>query len=317
MIKETVFGPINSRRFGTSLGVDLSPNLKQCNFDCLYCELKQEKKRVDLQSDPIIVSKIFTEIETSLDKLQNIDVLTFTANGEPTLYPDLDNLIDQVNMIKAKYKIETLILSNSGNIWFPDIRNTLMKFDKVKLSLDCATQNCFEKIDRPINGINIDAIKTGILEFSQKFQGELFIEILFLEHINAEYDEVKRLNEFLLTLPKVTRIDIGTVERPPAYDVKPISYNHLLEISQQFDNNLPILISKHREKTFVTQHLVKSAILHTLRLRPLTKYDFESLFDKSTIENLDSLLKEELVSIKKVGDIEFYQPSKSLDDVNL
>ena len=317
MIQETVFGPINSRRFGTSLGVDLSPNLKQCNFDCLYCELKQEKKRVELQTNPMIVSKIFKDIQIALDEFENIDVLTFTANGEPTLYPDLDDLIAQVNKLKSKYKIETLILSNSGNIWFPDIKKTLMKFDKVKLSLDCATQECFEKIDRPINGINIDAIKTGIREFSNQFQGELFIEILFLDYINAKSDEVKRLNEFLLTLPKVTRIDIGTVERPPAYDVKPISYNSLLEISQQFDKDLPILISKHREKKPEKRYLIKSGILHILRLRPLTKYDFESLFDNETIENLYSLLEDELVEIKKVGEIEFYQPSKSLEDVNL
>jgi len=317
MIQETVFGPINSRRFGTSLGVDLSPNLKQCNFDCLYCELKQEKKRVELQTNPVVLSKILREIETTLEKFDNIDVLTFTANGEPTLYPDLDNLIAQVNKFKARYNLETLILSNSGNIWYPDIRNTLMKFDKVKLSLDCATQNCFEKIDRPIDGITIDAIKTGISEFAQKFQGELFIEILFLEHINAKSDEVAELNKFLLTLPKVTRIDIGTVERPPAYDVKPLSYNALLEISQDFDKDLPILISKHREKKSDTRYLVESEILHILRLRPLTKYDFESLFDNETIDNLERLLEDDLVEIKKVGDIEFYQPSKSLEATNL
>ena len=39
MFHETVFGPIHSRRLGTSLGVNLSPvDGKTCTFDCLYCE---------------------------------------------------------------------------------------------------------------------------------------------------------------------------------------------------------------------------------------------------------------------------------------
>jgi wyosine [tRNA(Phe)-imidazoG37] synthetase (radical SAM superfamily) len=312
MITETVFGPVQSRRFGTSLGVDLSPNLKQCNFDCLYCELKKEKKRVELQTNPIIVEKIFSEIEYSLRKFSDIKVLTFTANGEPTLYPDLEKLIDKVNKIKHIYQVKTLILSNSGNIWFPDIQRTLMKFDNVKLSLDCITDDCFQKIDRPLKGISIDGIKTGILEFSEKFKGELYIETLFLENINSGIDEVEKLNQFLLKLPKVERIDIGTVERPPAYDVKPLPYSVIFDISKQFDKSLPILITKNREKSSTKNHLLKGEILHTLNLRPLTKYDFVSLFDEETQENLQSLIDEELIKIVKVGNAEFYKLTTDL-----
>ncbi len=303
----TVFGPINSRRFGRSLGVDLSPNLKQCNYDCLYCELGGEKKRVSTQIDPILSQKILVEIEDGLERFKDIDVLTFTANGEPTLYPDLDNLIIQVNKIKYKYKIKTLILSNGGNIWFPEIQNTLKKFDKVKLSLDCATQRCFKKIDRPLNNIDIEAIKIGISEFSQKFRGELYIEILFLENINVSENEILKLNNFLLQLPNLFRVDIGTVERPPAYSVKPVSYHQLLKISHLFDPKLPILITKKREKVGRKHFLTKSELLKTIQLRPLTHYDIISLFDEVTINNLNFLIKDKLVYIEKIGGVEFYK----------
>jgi len=311
-VVSTVFGPINSRRFGTSLGVDLSPNLKQCNFDCLYCELGKERNRVSTQIDPILSDKIVVEIEEALKRFKGIDVLTFTANGEPTLYPDLDNLIKKVNKIKSKYGVKTLILSNGGNVWVPDIKKTLQKFDKVKLSLDCATQECFKKIDRPISSVDIEAIKIGILEFSRDFRGELYIEILFLDDINANEREIAELNSFLLKLPKVFRIDIGTVERPPAYDVKPVSYNKLLKISHLFDRKLPIFIAKRQEKGKRKNYLSKSELLHTIKLRPLTHYDIASLFDSATGENLNTLLAENLIEIDIIGGIEFYKPKSSL-----
>jgi wyosine [tRNA(Phe)-imidazoG37] synthetase (radical SAM superfamily) len=308
----SVFGPINSRRFGRSLGVDLSPNLKQCNFDCLYCELGAEREKVDHQIDPIVSDKIFVEIEEAIQKFDEVDVLTFTANGEPTLYPDLDNLLLKVNRIKGKYRIKTLVLSNGGNIWIPEIRDTLKRFDKVKLSLDCATDECFQKIDRPLKNIDIEAIKSGIAQFSREFRGELFIEILFIGGINTKESEIKALNSALLNIQNITRIDIGTVERPPAYDVKPVSYKTLFEISQKFDKSLPIFIAKHQEAHGVKNLLSKSELLHTLKLRPLTHYDIASLFDEATNSNLQTLLAEDLIEIKYVGNIEFYQPKKSL-----
>ncbi len=310
----TVFGPINSRRFGTSLGVDLSPNLKQCNFDCLYCELGGERHRVNHQVDPIVSSKILVEIEDSLKKFKDVDVLTFTANGEPTLYSDLDNLIIRVNRIKSQYGIKTLILSNSGNIWFPEIKKSLLKFDKVKLSLDCATEDCFQKMDRPMKGIDVEAIKNGILDFSREYRGELYIEILFLENINANEAEIAELNRFLLTLPKLFRVDIGTVERPPAYDVQPVNYSKLFRISHLFDSSLPILITKHQEKKGVKNHLTKSELLHTIKLRPLTHYDIASLFDLATGENLNLLIAEKMIETKVVGGIEFYIPTHHIKD---
>ena len=89
---QVVFGPIISRRFGISLGVDVSPNKKQCNFDCVYCELRANKP-VDYQTTVIPVQTIVDSIAHHLQKQSNIDVLTFTANGEPTLYPFLEDLI--------------------------------------------------------------------------------------------------------------------------------------------------------------------------------------------------------------------------------
>jgi len=303
-----VFGPINSRRFGISLGVDLSPNIKQCNFDCLYCELGKENERVSKQISKVSKEQIIDDILEALNKFKDIDVLTFTANGEPTLYEDLNELMELFQPISIEKNIKTLILSNGSTIWMPNVKNALLKFNKVKLSLDCATNRCFQQIDRPMRGIRIDHIKDGIKNFSYEFKGDIYIEILFLDNINNNSIEIEELNKTLLSFNNITRIDIGTVERPPAYSVRPITYDELYKISTMFDSSLPIYIAKKQDNENFKGSLTKTELLHTLSLRPLTRYDIDSLFDFQTIENFNILLIEGLLDIKRVGNVEFYQP---------
>ena len=85
-----IFGPIPSRRFGISLGIDLSPSKKQCNFDCLYCELEPAKTIEKMDIFPS-VEEIISAIKDSFEKHPKIDVITITWKGEPTLYPNLIN----------------------------------------------------------------------------------------------------------------------------------------------------------------------------------------------------------------------------------
>ena len=112
------FGPVISRRFGVSLGIDLSPEFKQCNFDCLYCELKGAKT-VSKQIDSLKPELYIEEVQNILQNTPNIDMITITANGEPTLYPYLDELVDGLNKIKGDKKL--LILSNSSLIYKKEI----------------------------------------------------------------------------------------------------------------------------------------------------------------------------------------------------
>jgi len=285
-----IFGPILSRRFGKSLGVDLSPSKKQCNFDCLYCELKPSVTMSEY-GDVVSVDEVVNAIKEALDTHPNIDFLTITANGEPTLYPHLRELMQEINSFKGD--IKTLILSNSSTIYKREIQETLMLFDVVKLSLDCATQKCFQKIDRSLN-ISVEDIKKGILEFNKKYKGELNIEILFVKGVNDKESEIKVLNDYLRKL-NVNRIDISTIDRPPAYNVLPLSYKELVDISLQFDKNLPINIAYKPKESDSKFDYSKEDILHTLSLRPLTKDNINALFSESAKRNLQELLDGNMV----------------------
>ncbi len=301
-----IFGPINSRRFGMSLGIDLSPALKQCNFDCLYCELAPSAT-TDKQSQTVSVEEIIEELKKHLTL--KIDVITLTANGEPTLYPHLSELIERIDALKGR--TQTLILTNSATLIEPNVYNALLKLDQVKLSLDAVSADVFKKIDRPHESIKVDEIVKRVVAFSKEYRGKLFIEILFVHELNDTQEEIAKLNDVLLRID-AQRVDLGTIDRPPAYPVVGISYKELHDISMSFDSALPIHIASRIHAEPNNTAYTKEEILNTLDKRPLTQDDIALLLDEDSKVRLQELLASQEVAIKTVGTLEFLLPSKNI-----
>ncbi len=298
-----IFGPIHSRRFGKSLGVDLSPSKKQCNFDCLYCEL-DPAKTMGAQEEVLPVEKIVEAVRVGLAEHGDIDVLTITANGEPTLYPYLGELMAEIDKIKGNTK--TLILSNAAKIDAPKVQDALLKFDEVKLSLDCATQKCLRKLDRSHKGIDVERIKEGMLVFRERYKGPLIIEILMVKGLNDSVEEIDALNRYLLKLHP-DRIDIGTIDRPPAYAVQPLSYDDLLTAARRFDASLPIYIASRKRADMKPSYYTKEKILETLAKRPLTREDIDALFDAQSQKRFEMLLEEGVIAPVDTNGVIFYK----------
>jgi len=297
-----IFGPVPSRRFGLSLGIDLSPEQKSCNFDCLYCELEPAKP-TDTIPHPASPDTIAQEAQEALRRHPDVEVLTITANGEPTLYPYLDELIIQLNNIKNDKKL--LILSNASTIHDPKIQNSLQKLDIVKLSLDCATPRCFRRLDRPLKNIQLPQIIEGMERFRQIYKGLLVIEILVVQGLNDNPEEFEKLGHILRKIGP-DRIDLGTIDRPPAYDVKPVSYKRLFELAQYL-NDIPVSIitrQHHRAKKLT---LNEKELLHLFDLRPLSQEDIQSLFDASTLSLFHSLLDKNIIAPIRIGALTFYK----------
>jgi len=299
------FGPVNSRRFGISLGIDLSPNSKQCNFDCLYCEL-EKAPTVTAQDTSIKVSNYIDAVQDALVKYPETQVITITANGEPTLYPYLDELVDELNKIKKNKKI--LILSNASLINEQKIVNILNKIDIVKLSMDCASAECFKKLDRIDENINHQDILDGLVSFSKNFKHEFVLEVLFVDTINNKEKEIKEIYKLLKVL-NPSRVDIGTIDRPPAYDVKAIEYKELQNIANIM-SELNISIA-HKNKTKLDKFLSKDEILNLLDKRPQTIDDIDSLLNEESKVIFDELLKNNFIITKNQAGVIFYGRKKS------
>jgi len=296
-----VFGPINSRRFGMSLGIDLSPKQKSCNFDCVYCELKGAKPVEEIENSPS-VSEIINVLKEALKAHQNIDVITLTANGEPTLYPHLKELIVKVNEIKGKAK--TLILSNGSGARDQKICEALQGLDIVKFSLDSAVQSTFKKIDRNKSGIEVNELIKAMAKFRKEFKGELVLEILVVAGFNDKEEEFTALNEAINEIAP-HRVDVGTIDRPPAYNVKGVDASRLEELASKI-KGVPVTIAR-AHKIEQKYEFSKSEILAMLERRPQTTANVEENFSEHSKQILNSLLQDGVVFQTNVAGVKFYK----------
>ncbi|WP_103568314.1 radical SAM protein [Campylobacter concisus] len=296
-----VFGPINSRRFGMSLGIDLSPKQKSCNFDCVYCELKGAKPVEEIENPPS-VNEIISALKEALKAHQNIDVITLTANGEPTLYPHLKELVAKVNEIKGKAK--TLILSNGSGARDQKICEALQGLDIVKFSLDSAVQSTFKKIDRNKSGIEVNELIKAMAKFRKEFKGELVLEILVVAGFNDKEEEFTALNEAINEIAP-HRVDVGTIDRPPAYNVKGVDASRLEELASKI-KGVPVTIAR-THKIEQKYEFSKSEILAMLERRPQTTANVEENFSEHSKQILNKLLQDGVVYQTDVAGVKFYK----------
>lgn len=295
-----IFGPVNSRRFGISLGIDLSKEIKQCNFDCLYCELEPAKaiKNQEISTNYL---DIVDELKVALEKYDNLDVITLTANGEPSMYPYLVELVEEINKIKKNTK--TLILSNGVAVLDANTRKVLKNIDIVKLSLDAVSPKIFKKINRAEKNIKIEDMVDEMIEFSSEYNGELIMEILFVKGVNDKLDEVEKIYNAIKKV-NPTRVDISTIDRPPAYKVEKVSDEFLSEVEKYF-LNIPTTIARAKNSNYSFEYS-KQDILNMLKRRPQSKMDIDSIFSENSRENIFQLEKElKIKSINIAGSL-FY-----------
>ncbi|MBC5857482.1 radical SAM protein [Campylobacter jejuni] len=298
---KTLFGPVSSRRFGRSLGIDLSPGKKQCNFDCVYCEL-DPKKAQEKQDEIIGIDKIISEVKAMLKKNVEFDFLTLTANGEPSLYPYLNELILSLRSIAKDKKL--LILSNGTAVLDENKFNALLKLDVVKFSLDSAVVKTFYRIDRALKNIDLEKMIEKMADFRARFNGDLIMEILVVKDLNDNEEEFKALNQALKKIIPL-RVDLSTIDRPPAYAVKKVSEEKLLELSKLIDSTPVLLAKRHYEGEKLSFN--EEELLKMLHLRSQSEIDIEVKFDEKSKTLLNQLVKERKVKILDLAGVKFYK----------
>ncbi len=306
---EIVFGPVHSRRFGHSLGVDLSPYTKQCNYDCVYCEL-QRAKSVESMNAVVSVDEVVNAVQRAI-VAHKCDVLTLTANGEPTLYPYLKELISALKDIMPN-SIKLLLLTNGSLLWRDDVRECLKNLDIVKFSCDALEEKAFKHIDRPHSSLSLAKIKEGIVQFCSEFKGEIVAEVVFVKDINDTHTQAQAIAAFLSTLP-IHRVDIGSIDRPPAYKVEAISEESLESLAANFyayphlNISLPKRTHNKTQQNFTLQSYSTNELLGLIKRRPLSTIDAQKMLDSNTLALLYKLCQKGKLKQCRVGENEFYQ----------
>lgn len=193
LFHDTIFGPIHSRRLGTSLGINLTPNDgKICSFDCIYCEAGYNAQGTGTTGiSPR--EEVRTLLEQKLAAMKangdRLDVITFSGNGEPTLHPDFNGVVDDVIALRDRYypQVKISVLSNSTMIDRPAVVEALKKVDNNILKLDSAIDRTMRLIDRPVNrNFNV----ADLVERLKQFSGQCIIQTMMLrgEHEGERID---------------------------------------------------------------------------------------------------------------------------------
>lgn len=193
LFHDTIFGPIHSRRLGTSLGINLTPNDgKICSFDCIYCEAGYNAQGTGTTGiSPR--EEVRTLLEQKLAAMKangdRLDVITFSGNGEPTLHPDFNGVVDDVIALRDRYypQVKISVLSNSTMIDRPAVVEALKKVDNNILKLDSAIDRTMRLIDRPVNrNFNV----ADLVERLKQFSGQCTVQTMMLrgEHDGERID---------------------------------------------------------------------------------------------------------------------------------
>ncbi len=216
-----IFGPVQSRRLGVSLGINLLPgNGKVCSFDCIYCECGFNK---DFRTKTPLPTReeVKVALEATLRDMQvngpTPDVITFAGNGEPTIHPHFDEIIDDTLQLRDKYfpAAKVSVLSNAVHINRPKVFNALNKVDNAILKLDTVNEEYMRLVDRPVGRYNLPEI----IENMKAFKGKCIIQTMFLKGKYEDKDVNNTTDEYVLPWIKVVKeinprqVMIYTVDR--------------------------------------------------------------------------------------------------------
>lgn len=192
LFHDIVFGPVRSRRFGVSLGINLLPlNTKVCSFNCIYCECGLTPECPETAAEGFYPREaILQAMEKRFGELKEKGILpdniTFAGNGEPTLHPEFAGIIDDTIALRNRFFPDSKItvLSNATTLQDASVDKALNKVDNNVLKLDAGTDAYLQLINEPIGNITLDEVVDNL----KRFNGNLIIQSLFLRGtINGKY----------------------------------------------------------------------------------------------------------------------------------
>ncbi len=274
-----LYGPVPSRRMGLSLGISPIPK-KTCNYSCIYCQLGRTDKMTIKRNDFFSLKDIKKEFIDYTKENKNYDVVTIVGEGEPTLYKSLGNLI---SFIKENTDRPVALITNGALLKEKYIWEELRVLDIILPSLDASNENEFKSINRPHASIKYQEVLNGLIEFSKKFQGQLWLEIMFVKNYNDTNESVERFKS-ILSKVSYDRLFVNTPVRPPAE-------SFVEEPNKGFLDSVIKTLKATPMNLLVSEGFTSSepdnyeSILTIIKRHPMNQYEIKSFLENRNCEN--------------------------------
>jgi len=303
-----IYGPVPSRRLGYSLGVDILP-YKTCTLDCVYCQLGPTPETTDRAGCFFEEQEILSQIQEAVSPSRGrIDYITFSGSGEPTLNAGLGSLIRK---IKAMTDITVAVLTNGTLLTRKEVRQALMEADLVVPSLDAATQEMFERVNRPHPSLKVRDIIQSLIRFRQEYQGRLWLEVMLVAGINDSPEHIRDLKEAAAAIHP-DRVQLNTVARPPAEGfARALTQERMEEIREIFGPEAEIIADFSGDPRLSSLEAVGAAIVDLVKRRPVTLTDIANslgLHRNEAIKHLDLLRKDDKIRVVFHKGRKYYEP---------
>lgn len=306
MSKKHIFGPVPSRRLGFSLGVDVIP-FKTCTLDCIYCQVGRTTCKTIERKEYVNLAEVLDELKEVLKTGKQIDYITFSGSGEPTLNSQIGEMIVRV---KGITNVPVAVLTNSTLFSDKKVRRDLLRADLVVPSLDAATQEVFERINRPCRGLQIEEIIQGLIQFSREYTGQIWLEIMLVKGVNDNQDE---LNAFKSAVEKINpdKIQLNTPVRPTCDEgVEVVSEERLAEIKEFFGEKCDVISEFERKEQKEEVYNIEEKVFELIKRRPVTCQDISSslgLHINEVVKCVDKLEKNNKIVSKVYEDNRYFK----------
>lgn len=226
-----VFGPVSSRRLGRSLGIDIVP-YKLCSLNCVYCECGSTTALTTAVREYAPASEVCAEIDLALSESPELDVITFSGSGEPTLNSSIGTIINHIKTRYPQYKVA--VLTNATLMNIDSVRRGILSADMIFPSLDAVSEKVFNSIMKPAAGVRPSEIIQGLVKLRSEYKGRICLEIFIVPGFNDTADELELLRNAALRI-NPDEVHLNRLDRPGSESwVQPVSDERMNEIALYF-----------------------------------------------------------------------------------
>ena len=305
-----LFGPVPSRRFGRSLGVDLTP-LKTCSFNCVFCQLGPTPVTSLERREYVPVPSVKDEILHWRDTGGTADYATLSGSGEPTLHSGFGEVL---RFLKAELPCPAVLLTNGSLLYLPEVRAAAAEADVAKLSLSAWDDDSFRQINRPHPDLDFHRSVAGMREFRQAFSGRIWLEVFLIAGLNDAPGQVERIAALAAAIAP-DKIHLNTAVRPPAESaVRPVNPERLAELAELFRPRAEV-IANFTARPGSGVAVNETAILDMLRRRPCTARQIADVFGmhlNEVAKYTGHLLKTgQIQAMRRAGETFFAAPERN------
>ncbi|MCX5714696.1 MAG: radical SAM protein [Candidatus Omnitrophica bacterium] len=192
-----IYGPLESRRLGVSLGVSLTP-YKICSFDCIYCQLGRTSEKTIESKEYISIDEILAELRLWMEHhpqaISDLQYITLSGSGEPTLNTNIGRLIIEIKKLSS---VPVAVITNASMLSSPQVRRALAGADLIVPSLDAVKEEVFIRIDRPHEKIKVEEVIEGLVDLRKEFRGKIWLEVMLVKGLNDDLRHIRKLKEVI------------------------------------------------------------------------------------------------------------------------